>query len=225
MNKENILSSPLLPKFMWVAFVSGVILGQLVDFAYPISDALHYHDYVWKVGALEFCWLIDILYGVASVIFWVCTVYWDKRYAQKPKGGLNPSWKFVLAGCAYFIALFYIGPYMSGILKLNNALIFAFTMSTGILCWWVFDGTRGGVYMMIVAGTLGPIAELFMINVMGFYEYTRPDIWGIPLWFIGAYISGAGACGNLARKYLAHLENTHTQKSTVADGWSSRPIH
>ena len=152
--------------------------------------------------------MIDILYGVAGVILWVSCVLWDRRLDSKPAGGLNPSWGFILAGCIFFIAQFYISPYLSGVLKISNLVNFIFTVGTAILCWWIFDRTRTGVYMMIMAGTVGPLAELIMINFIGFYHYTRPDIWGVPLWFMGAYMCGCAPCGNLARKYLAYLEQS-----------------
>jgi len=200
------LSASILVRLAAMALLSGIILGQLIDFAYPISDSLHYHKMVWKLGNMELCWFIDILYGVAGIIIWVGYALWDRKLGQKPVGGFNPGWGITLTSVVFFVAQFYIGPYLSGRTEISNAWIFAFTMSTTILCWWLFDRTRAGVYMMVIAGTLGPVAEITMINVLHIYNYTRPDILGVPLWFIGAYTCGMAPCGNLARKYLTYLE-------------------
>jgi len=189
-----------------MAFVSGMILGQMIDFAYPLSDALRYHRMFWKFGRLEVCWFITIQYGIAGIIIWVGYALFDRKLGQKPVGGFNPGWGITLASVAFFIAQFYIAPWLSGVARIHNAWIFIFTMSTTVLCWWLFDRTRAGVYMMFVAGTLGPLAEITMINALDIYHYTRPDILGVPLWFIGAYTCGMPPCGNLARKYLAYLE-------------------
>lgn len=197
-----------------IAFFSGIIIGQLIDFSYPISNALHYHKFVWKVGPLEFCWMIDILYGVANVILWVSYILWDQRLGQEPVGGFNPSWRIVFTGCVFFIVQFYVSPYLSGVLKISNFLNFIFSMGTAILCWWLFDRTRTGVYVMITAGVLGPLAEITMINAFNWYHYTRPDIFGVPLWFIGAYTCGCAPCGNLARKCLSYLEEKFMNEST-----------
>lgn len=199
------LSDSILLRLAGMAFLSGAVLGQLIDFAYPLTDSLHYHRPIWKSGGFEICWWIPILYGVAGTILWVGYSLWDRRLGQKPIGGFNPSWGFTLVSIIFFIAQFYAGPFLSST-GISNTWTFAFTVLTGLLCWWLFDRTRAGVYMMALTATLGPLIELTMINVLDLYHYTRPDIFGVPLWFLGAYICGCPPNGNLARKYLAYLQ-------------------
>jgi len=200
------LSFSQLARLWAMGFLSGAVIGQLIDFAYPLSNSLHYHHPIWKSGGFEICWWIPILYGVAGAILWVGYPLLDRKLGQKPVGGFNPGWGITLASVVFFVVQFYLGPYLSGIVGISNAWTFAFTMLTGLLCWWLFDRTRAGLYMITLTIILGPLLELTMINVLDLYHYTRPDILGIPLWFVGAYICGCPANGNLARKYLAYLE-------------------
>ena len=195
----------ILLRLAGMGFLSGAILGQLIDFAYPLTDSLHYLRPIWELGRFEICWWIPGLYGVAGVILWVGYSLWDRKLGQKPIGGFNPSWGFTLACVLFFVAQFYAGPFLSST-GISNALTFAFTVLTGLLCWWIFDRTRAGVYMMALTAALGPLIELTMINVLDLYHYTRPDVFGVPLWFLGAYICGCPPNGNLARKYLAYLQ-------------------
>ena len=44
------LSASILVRLEATALLSGIILGQLIDFAYPLSNSLHYHKMVWKQG-------------------------------------------------------------------------------------------------------------------------------------------------------------------------------
>ncbi|MCX5867195.1 MAG: hypothetical protein NT009_06895 [Proteobacteria bacterium] len=201
------LSFSILLRLAGLGFLSGALIGQLVDFAYPLSGSLHYFRPIWKLEspALEVCWWIPILYGVAGVILVVGYPLLDRRFGQKPIGGFNPSWGFILASILYFVAQFYAGPFLSST-GISHIWTFAFTMLTGLLCWWLFDRTKAGVCMMALTATLGPLLELSMINVLDLYAYTGPDVFGIPLWILGAYICGCPPNGNLGRKYLVYLQ-------------------
>jgi hypothetical protein len=202
------LTIPILLKLAGMGFLSGAVVGQLVDFAYPLSNSLHYHRPTWKLEGtgLEVCWWIPILYGIAGLILVIGHPLLDRRTGQEPRGGFNPSWGFTFLSIIYFIAQFYAGPFMSGA-GMSHAWVFAFTMTTGLFAWWLFDRTKGGMFMLALTMVCGPMLELVMINVLDLYHYTRPDVFGIPIWFIGAYICGCPANGNLGRKYLAYLQD------------------
>ncbi len=203
------ISSVPLSQWLLLAFygfLSGCIVGQMIDFAYPVTGSLTYHNPIWesKNLGLQVCWWIPPLYGLAAVILMLAYPMFDLKTGQAPRGGFNPGWGFTLLSIAFFIAQFYIGPYFFR-LGLSNIWLFIFTVGTGILAWWIFDNTKGGLFMCFLTGILGPMVEYTMINVLNLYHYTSPDIAGLPLWIIGAYMCGTPANGNLARKYFAYI--------------------
>ncbi len=219
MNNEEYEDTPpekmtisIMLRLVGLAFISGALLGQAIDFAYPMFGALHYHDPTIQIPSLgiEFCWWIPILYGTAGVILMLGYVLFDRWTHQKPRGGFNPRWRFVLAGIGLFALQFYGGPFLYGI-GVPNFWLFFITVSTGLLVWWVFDRTYGGLFMLFLVATIGPLLEFTMINVLNLYHYSGPDIVGLPLWIIGAYMCGAAPNGILARKYLVYLQKTKSK--------------
>ena len=196
-----------------MGFLSGAALGQAIDIAYPMNGALDYYWPIWEVASLgiEVCWWIPILYGIAGAILVVGFPLFDRRTRQKPRGGFNPSWRFTFASIGVFVVFWWMGPYLHS-LGVPNVGIFFFTVPTALLVWWVFDNTRGGLFMCLLTATIGPLIEITLINGFNLYSYTTPDIFGIPLWILGAYLCGSPANGNLGRKYLAFLQR-HLTKS------------
>ena len=199
------LTLSMMFRLILVAFLIGAVVGQALDFAYPLFNALHYTPPTWKNGSIEVVWWMPILYGFAGVILWSGYVLLLRRTHEKPRGGFNPKWKFMLTGIGCFVLQFYGGPFLCG-LGMDHIWLFVIIVSTGVLVWWVFDRTRAGLFMLFLAAILGPFAENIMINVLHLYYYTRPDIFGVPLWFIGAYMCGAAPNAMVGRKYLIYLQ-------------------
>jgi hypothetical protein len=204
-----------------LGFISGSIVGQLIDNAYPISGALHYHDPKLILPffgvVLEFVWWIPILYGTAGTIIVVLITllsklfnrqsdsFLDKWIRRKPRGGYNPSWVFTISSILVFVVQWFLGCQLSNFI--SNSWLFAVLVLWGLLIWWIFDGTDAGLVLCIITAILGPLLEMTLINVFGLYHYTNPDYFGVPLWFIGHYIGGTPGNMNLARKYLTYLYN------------------
>jgi len=209
---EGRLSFSMMIRLAGLAFLCGALMGQLVDFSYTIFGALHYHWPTFQIPSLgiEFCWWIPVLYGTAGVILWMGYVLLDRKFKQRPRGGFNPSWRFIFASILFFAVQFYGGPFFFSIGVSNFWLVFIM-ISTALLVWWVFDRTYGGLVMFCLAAILGPMLEYTMINVLNLYYYIRPDIFGLPLWILGAYMCGAAPNGNLARKYLIILQRPKTK--------------
>lgn len=199
-----------------LAFLSGALLGQAIDFAYPMFNALHYHNPTLEIQSLglEFCWWIPLLYGTAAVILMLGHVFFDRRTGQRPRGGFNPSWRFILAGVGLFALQFYGGPFLYGI-GVPNFWLFFITVGSGILVWWWFDRTYGGLFMLLLVATIGPLLEFTMVNVLFLYHYTGPDVGGLPLWIVGAYMCGSAPNGNLGRKYLVILQRQKIKSKTL----------
>jgi len=201
--------------------ISGCIVGQAIDNAYPMSGALHYVSFVIQVPllghVLEFVWWVPILYATAGALIVVLITVFSKIFNRetgtvlddwinrKPRGGHNPSWGFTIASILIFVLQWFLGCHLSNFVP--NAWLFAILVLWGFANWWFFDGTDAGLVVCLITAMLGPLIEFTLINVFGWYYYTRPDMFGIPFWFVGHYIGGVPANMNLGRKYLAWLHD------------------
>ncbi|MBD3229600.1 MAG: hypothetical protein GF329_15575 [Candidatus Lokiarchaeota archaeon] len=205
--RETRISFSIILKLAILGFLSGAILGQIIDIAYPMNNALHYHYPIWEIESLgiEICWWIPILYGTAGMILAVSHPLLDRWTNQKPRGGFNPSWLFTTLCIGVFVVQWFMAPYLSSI-GVSNALLFPITIIGGLLVWYFFDRTDGGLFMCILTAICGPLVEITLINVFSLYNYTNPDVFAIPLWILGAYICGAPGNANLGRKYFAYLQ-------------------
>ena len=214
-------------KLFGLGAISGTIVGQAIDNAYPMSNALHYNFalHVPFFGqVLEFVWWVPLLYAIAGggivTLIYLFTNLFSRQTGTflddwkriKPRGGYDPSWAFIIASIAVYIVQWFLGCHLS--IFIPNSWLFAILVIWGLMNWYVFDGTDAGLLLCIMVATLGPLLEMTLINVLGWYFYTRPDIFGIPLWFMGHYIGGTPANINLSRKYQAWLQRKESKKDS-----------
>ena len=71
----------------------------------------------------------------------------------------------------------------------------------------IFERSKGGLLMMALLFTIGPVVEIGLINLLHLYTYTHPDVAGIPSWIAYVYAAGGPANGALGRQILFELEN------------------
>lgn len=69
-----------------------------------------------------------------------------------------------------------------------------------------------GLFMAVLTAVTGPITEVFLINKLGLYHYSHPNVWGVPTWIPWVYFCGSPAVGNLGRKVTAVLESQATMR-------------
>ncbi|NHI91864.1 MAG: hypothetical protein EAX96_05135 [Candidatus Lokiarchaeota archaeon] len=206
--------------------ISGGAVGQIIDNAYPMSGALHYHNAIlvpFFGQVLEFVWFVPILYITAGALIAILITLLSKLFnretgtvldgwiRRKPRGGNNPSWIFTISSILIFVLQWFLGCHLS--IFVPNAWLFAILVLWGLLIWWIFDGTDAGLILCLMVAALGPLIEFTLINVFGFYHYTNPDMFGVPFWFVGHYIGGTPGNMNLARKYLAFLHDRGTKNN------------
>jgi len=214
-------------KLFGLGAISGAIIGQAIDNAYPMSGALHYYNgiYVPFFGQiLEFVWWVPLLYAIAGggivTLIYLFTNLFSRRTGtfldgwkrQKPRGGYDPSWAFIIASILVYVVQWFLGCHLS--IFIPNSWLFAILVIWGFLNWYIFDGTDAGLLLCFMVCTLGPLLEIFLINGLGWYVYTRPDIFGVPLWFMGHYFGGTPANMNLSRKYQAWLQRKESNKAS-----------
>ena len=71
--------------------------------------------------------------------------------------------------------------------------------------WAVFDCTEQGLAMAVLTAVAGPVAEIFLINVLHLYHYNNPDFLGIPSWITWVYFCGSPAVVGLGAGGLARF--------------------
>jgi hypothetical protein len=82
---------------------------------------------------------------------------------------------------------------------------------SGVGLWAAVDGTQQGFAMALLTAIAGPAAEIALINVLGLYQYTLPDVFGVPTWIPWVYFCGSPAVGLLARRVRATSRRTKVQ--------------
>jgi hypothetical protein len=75
-----------------------------------------------------------------------------------------------------------------------------------LLHWTVFDRTPQGFAMAAMTAVCGPAVEMFLINVLGLYQYSHPVVLGVPTWIPWVYFCGGPAVGNLGRRVWSELK-------------------
>ena len=155
--------------------ISGCIVGQAIDNAYPMSGALHYISFVIEVPflghMLEFVWWVPLLYGVAGALIVVLITVFskilhgetgnrllDKWVNRKPRFGYDPHWGIIIVSILMFVFQWFMGCHLH--IFINNAWLFAILVLWGLAMWWIFDGTDAGLIVCLITVTLGPLIEI-----------------------------------------------------------------
>ena len=75
----------------------------------------------------------------------------------------------------------------------------------------VFERSPGGLFMMFLLATIGPVTEIGLINQLKLYSYTHADFAGIPSWITWVYAAGGPANGALGRQVLHELTSRRAE--------------
>jgi len=198
------------------SFIAGAALGPICDYQHSSHDVLHYTDPT-ITAPIETCWWVPLLFGVAGFLLGSGHPVLDRFMStesrilglrQQPVTGYAPSWSQVFL-C---IALFYTQYWVSGVIDASD-------MSAGVLpdvvlavtalsLWYSFDRTAQGLIWAVLTALGGPLLEVLLINGLHLYEYSHPDVYGIPSWICWVYFAGAPANGLLGRKIFNSLQQT-----------------
>ena len=201
---------------MWVC---GALLGPVCDGRHSSHDVLHYaadsiagapwvfHGLGGQV-LLETCWWVPFAFGGAAVVLGAAHPMLDRAWSG---GRPPPGWPAVLLNVFCFVACYDL----SGVLAqaaassgVHDALTLDLPLFINALAiFLIFERSPGGLFMMFLLATIGPIVEIGLINQFHLYAYTNPDVSGIPSWIPWVYAAGGPANGALGRQILFELES------------------
>jgi hypothetical protein len=159
---------------------------------------------------LETCWWVPFAFGGAGVILGASHPLLDRAWGDGPKD--PPGWPTVIAAVVAFVACYdYSGQLAQAAAASGGQHDYLALDAPLAVCavatFLVFERTRGGLFMMLLLATIGPVVESGLINELGLYAYTNPDFFGIPSWIPWVYAAGGPANGALGRQILAALSD------------------
>ena len=160
----------------------------------PTSFQISYGPTVLLKSAI---W-VPILFGFAGSVMSYLIYILDRIFKSDDKI-LNPSSVIVLNGILLFSAQYFF----SGYLAYNHIPIVPIHLtlaSIAFLGFVLFDRSKSGFILGVCTAIAGPLAEVFLINIIHLYQYNDADVAGVCSWIPWVYLLGAPAVGNLSRK-------------------------
>lgn len=156
---------------------------------------------------LETCWWVPIAFGGAGVVLGAAhpqlDVWWGGG-RKEPAG-----WAVVLLSIGCFVGCYELSGALAEGAALRGVHDWASLDLPLMLCaiaiFLAFERTAGGLFMMVLLAVIGPVVEILLINGLHLYEYSHPDIWGIPSWIAWVYAAGGPPNGALGRQVLYEL--------------------
>jgi hypothetical protein len=208
-----------------IMWVSAASLGPVCDGRHSAHDVLHYaSDSIagppWLLLApdsgavlLETCWWVPLAFGGAGVVLGAAHPALDEAWG----GGRRepPGWPAVLTSISLFVACYDLSGELAQQAATHGGGDFTSLDLPLIACaaaiFLTFERTWGGLLMMVLLATIGPVVEIGLINQLHLYQYTEPDFNGIPLWIPWVYAAGGPPNGALGRQVLFELEKSQTR--------------
>eukprot|EP00195_Chlamydomonas_chlamydogama_P009987 CAMPEP_0202906088 /NCGR_PEP_ID=MMETSP1392-20130828/37269_1 /ASSEMBLY_ACC=CAM_ASM_000868 /TAXON_ID=225041 /ORGANISM="Chlamydomonas chlamydogama, Strain SAG 11-48b" /LENGTH=214 /DNA_ID=CAMNT_0049594447 /DNA_START=174 /DNA_END=818 /DNA_ORIENTATION=- len=211
-------------------FAAGAALGPFCDGLHSSGNVLHYtNPSIIQLGpvTLETCWWVPVLFGVAGLILGVSYPVLDELAAghqtqqQQDWQPGAPGWPIVLLCISLFVLQYKLSAvlevpllqqYVSlppggfGAAALELPTIDIVLLLYALAHWRMFDATPQGFAMSTLTAVAGPLVEICLINLLGLYTYTHPQVAGVPTWIPWVYFCGGPAVGLLGRQVWATLK-------------------
>lgn len=211
---------PSITKFLLSLFLSGAILGPLLDGIHGTVELNTYDSYPFSIlGLHSSAWvppLLGAFYAVAGGLIvtldWLSTSDLDipalkpltaplRTYTNIEQTWDTRSERTSLAAVALATgALAYLlelSANLYGNRVPYSQIHLALALST-VLNWRAFDGTRQGIALAALIGIAAPLSEVVIMK-FGLWHYPKPDLLGLPSWVAWCYAFYAPALSNLAR--------------------------
>jgi Protein of unknown function (DUF2878) len=168
------------------AFALGAALGTALDAIHAYGDVESYsHETLGRLG-----WFVPLEFGLAGVVSALVVSVLERAFGPVRTPAWAP-WERVrelplLAGL-YVTSVAANG---SGAVPFAIALLVLLAVRLG------FVRTRGDWAFALAAAIAGPAAEA-AIHALGAFDYTEPDLLGLPLWLPALWANGGLAIRRL----------------------------
>jgi hypothetical protein len=168
------------------AFALGAALGTALDAIHGYGDVESYsRETLGRLG-----WFVPLEFGLAGVASALAVALLERGFGPESPPAWTP-WERVrelplLAGL-YVASVAANGP---GAVPFAIALLVLIAVRLGLA------GTRGDWAFALAAAIAGPAAEA-AIHALGAFDYTEPDLLGLPLWLPALWANGGLAIRRL----------------------------
>ena len=168
------------------AFALGSALGTALDAIHGYGDVESYsHETLGRLG-----WFVPLEFGLAGVASALAVALLERGFGP----GRAPEWtpwervrELPLLAGLYVTSVAANG---SGAVPFAIALLVLLAVRLGLA------GTRGDWAFALAAAIAGPAAEA-AIHALGAFDYTEPDLLGLPLWLPALWANGGLAIRRL----------------------------
>ena len=168
------------------AFALGAALGTALDAIHGYGDVESYsHEALGRLG-----WFVPLEFGLAGVASALAVALLERGFGP----GRAPEWtpwervrELPLLAGLYVTSVAANG---SGAVPFAIALLVLIAVRLGLA------GTRGDWAFALAAAIAGPAAEA-AIHALGAFDYTEPDLLGLPLWLPALWANGGLAIRRL----------------------------
>jgi uncharacterized protein DUF2878 len=173
-------------KRILAAFALGAVLGTGLDAIHVYGDVETYSSEVFG----ELGWFVPLEFGLAGVAAALAIPILERRFGP----GHQPVWtawerlrEVILLTGLYVTSIAVNGP---------NAALFLIALVVLLAVRLRFVSTRGDLGFALTAAVAGPVVEA-AIHAVGAFDYTEPDVLGLPLWLPGLWANGGLAIRRL----------------------------
>jgi Protein of unknown function (DUF2878) len=168
------------------AFALGAALGTALDAIHAYGDVETYsHEALGRLG-----WFVPIEFGLAGIGAALAVPLLERAFGD----GVPPIWmpwerirELPLLAGLYVTSVAANGP---GAVPFAVALLVLLAVRLGLVA------TRGDWAFAVAAAIAGPATEA-AIHALGAFDYTEPDILGLPLWLPALWANGGLAIRRL----------------------------
>lgn len=165
-----------------VCFALGAVVGTLLDGIHAYGDVLSYAEPAFGRWAA----FVPLEFGLLGLAAGILTPFLE-RLATPSEPEPGPRW--TRARGAAELALFAILYALTAITPSEAAPLLAVGLGTLAVARLVFERVPGDLLYVALATVLGPAGEI-AISAAGAFDYSHPDVAGIPIWLPALWANG-----------------------------------
>jgi hypothetical protein len=168
------------------AFALGAALGTALDAIHAYGDVETYaHEALGRLG-----WFVPLEFGLAGIASALTVPLLERAFGEGGPPAWTP-WERVRE--LPLLAGLYV---MSVAANGSSAVLFACALLVLLAVRLGFAATRGDWAFALAAAVAGPAAEA-AIHALDAFDYTEPDLLGLPVWLPALWANGGLAIRRL----------------------------